>query len=76
MSGMVKMTGVWLVGLHKPLARFGGAWRWHSPQLLRDICSISQTRYVQQMVASSTEIAHEHFYQPGLSTILCVTDYV
>jgi hypothetical protein len=49
---MVKMLGVRMVGLHIPLARFRQRRRWHSPQLLCDICIISTARSVQQPIAS------------------------
>lgn len=52
MNKTVKMLGVWMVGLHLPLAWFWQRRRWHSPQLLCDICIISTARSVQQPVAS------------------------
>jgi hypothetical protein len=60
---MVKTLGVWMVGLHIPLAWFRQRWRWHSPQLLCDICMISTARFVQQPVTSEGGIKNHETLQ-------------
>lgn len=46
---MVKMGGVsWLACIYR-WPGYGSGWRWHSPQLLRDIRINIAARFVQQL---------------------------